>query len=223
MSQVSRSSILALCAALAACADSATTPQVSARGVRPLSIELPADLRGGSTVDGPMDVTFGPVASSTEMAASAQAASGGRASGHVAFTFSPPWLNVASEQYTFVALRTDPLTPNAAKGQYEMTLTTATGVVQRFHGEVVCMAIVGNMARIVGQLTSVVVNGIPRPINPNASHNIWNVTDNGEGQGATDQASPMIFVPAAIAPLHCVSDFIPPQFANQEGNVQVQP
>ena len=222
MSQVSRSSVIALCAVLAACAESATTPQVTASGARRASIELPADLRGGSTVDGPLDVTFAPGGGSTQMAASAQAASGGRASGHVAFTFSPPWFSVASEQYTFVALRTDPATPSAAKGQYEMTLTTGTGVVQRFHGEVICMTIVGNMARVVGQLTKVVVNGIPRPINPNASHNIWNVTDNGEGQG-TDTASPMIFFPAAIAPLHCATDFIPPQFANQEGNVQIRP
>ena len=84
------------------------------------------------------------------------------------------------------------------------------------------MATTGNTARIVGQLTSVVVGGIPRPINPAASHNIWNVTDNGEGNDPADTASPMIFFPAAIAPLHCVSDFIPPQFANEEGNVQVR-
>ena len=222
MSKVFRSSVIALCAVLAACAESVTNPMVTASGARPASIELPVDLRGGSTVDGPLDVTFAREAHSTQMAASAQAASGGRASGHVAFTFSPPWFNVASEQYSFVALRTDPLTPFTAKGQYEMTLTTGTGVVQEFHGEVVCMNVTGNTARIVGQLTSVVVNGTPRPINPNASHNIWNVTDNGEGQG-TDTASPMIFFPAAIAPLHCATDFIPPQFANQEGNVQVQP
>ena len=223
MSQVSRSSVIALCAVLAACADSATTPLVTASGARPVSIALPADLRGGSTVDGPSDVTFASEASSTQLAASTQAASGGLASAHVAFTFSPAWFGVASEDYSFVALRTDPLTPFAAKGQYEMRLTTATGVVQQFHGEVVCVATVGNTARIVGQLTKVMVNGIPRPINPNFSHNIWNVTDNGEGQGTTDTASPMIFFPAAIAPLHCATDFIPPQFPNQEGNVQVRP
>jgi len=47
--------------------------------------------------------------------------------------------------------------------------------------------------------------------------------DLGEGQGPTDTATPMIFFPAAVAPLHCATDFIPPQFANQEGNVQVYP
>ena len=60
-------------------------------------------------------------------------------------------------------------------------------------------------------------------INPATSHNIWNVTDHGESQPTTDTASPMIFFPAAIAPLHCVSDFIPPQFTNEKGNIQVQP
>jgi hypothetical protein len=223
MSKFSLPSLIVLCAALSACAESATNPLVTAPGARRASIESPADLRGASTVDGPSDVTFAREAQSTQMAASTQAASGGRASGHVAFSFSPAWFGVASEEYNFVALRTDPLTPFAAKGQYRMTLTTATGVLQEFHGEVVCMNVTGNTARVVGQLTSVVVNGIPRAINPNASHNIWNVTDNGEGQGTTDTASPMIFFPAAIAPLHCATDFIPPQFATQAGNIQVQP
>ena len=224
MSKVSVTSLIVLCAALAACSDAATNRTVTAPDVRSAFSEGPADLRGGATVDGPFDVAFATAASSTQMAASApQAASGGRASGHVLFTFSPPWFSVASEQYSFMALRTDPLTPFAAKGQYDMTLTTATGVVQEFHGKVICMSSAGDTTRIAGQLTSVVVNGIPRPINPAASHNIWNVMDNGEGQGMTDTASPMIFFPAAVAPLHCATDFIPPQFANQEGNVQVTP
>jgi hypothetical protein len=223
MSKVSLSSLMVLCAALAACSNGDTNHTWTAPNRGAALNEAPTDLRGGATVDGPFDVTFGPAAAPTQMAASVRAATGGRASGHVAFTFSPPWFNVASEEYSFVALSTDPVTPFAAKGQYDMTLTTGTGVVQEFHGQVICMAIVGNTTRIAGQLTSVVINGIPRAINPAASHNIWSVTDNGEGQGTTDRASPMIFFPAAVAPLHCATDFIPPQFAIQEGNVQVQP
>jgi hypothetical protein len=216
---------MVLCAALAACSDGKeTNGLMTAPDARRALNEVPADLRGAATVDGPFDLTFAREAPSTQMAASAQAASGGRASGHVGLTLGFGFFtNIASEEYSFVALRTDPLTPSAAKGQYDMTLTTATGVVQEFHGEVICMTTVGNSARVVGQLTSVVVNGIPRAINPAASHNIWNVTDNGEGQGTTDTASPMIFFPAAVAPLHCATDFIPPQFPTQAGNVQVQP
>lgn len=222
MSKLSRTSLVVFCAAFAACAGNDTNRSVTAPDSGASFNEVPGDLRGGATMDGPMDLTFAPAAAATQMAASAQAASGGRASGHVAFAFTPPWFGVASEQYSFVALRTDPLTPYAAKGQYDMTLTTATGVVQEFHGKVICMTVVGNTARVVGQLTSVVVNGIPRPINPNGSHNIWNLTDNGEGNGSTDTASPMIFFPASVAPLHCANDFIPPQFASQAGNVQVK-
>ena len=220
MSKLSLSSLMILCVALAACADTGTTSP----DTRPSRNEVPADLRGAADVDGPMDVTFEGAVASTQMAASVNAATGGRASGHVSLTLGTGFFTrIATEQYSFVALSTsnDP-TPFAAKGQYEIRLTTATGVVQQIHGEVVCMATVGNAARIVGQLTSVVVGGVPRPINPNASHNIWTVTDNGEGNGTPDQVSPMIFFPAAIAPLHCVSDFIPPQFNNEEGNVQVR-
>jgi hypothetical protein len=224
MTKASLTSLTILCAMLAACSDGGGRNRtMTAPIARPAFSEAPADLRGGATVDGPFDLVLPTEASSAQMAASApQAASGGRASGHVAFTFSPPWFNVASEEYSFVALSTDPLTPFAAKGQYDMTLTTGTGVLQEFHGEVICMGTAGNTTRIAGQLTSVVINGIPRQINPAASHNIWSVTDNGEGQG-TDTASPMIFFPAAIAPLHCATDFIPPQFTIQEGNVQVRP
>jgi hypothetical protein len=154
-------------------------------------------------------------------AAAPNAASGGRASGHAAFNFSPPFLSLVTEEYSFVAVRTDPLTPFAAKGQYDMTLTTATGALQEFHGNVICMNTVGNTTRIAGQLTSVVVNGIPRPINPAATHNIWTVTDNGEG--TPDTVSIMIFFPLPGAQFHCATGFTPPSFPNQAGNVQVQP
>ena len=223
MSKVRVTSLMVLCAALAACTDGDTNRTLTAPDAGPALNEAPTNLRGGATVDGPFDVTLAPEAASRQMAASVRAAAGGRASGHVGLTLGFGFFtNIASEKYSFVALSTDPLTPFAAKGQYDMTLTTATGVVQKFHGEVICMSIVGNTARIAGQLTSVVINGIPRPINPAASHNIWSVTDNGEGQGTTDTASPMIFFPAAVAPLHCATDFIPQQFANQAGNVQVR-
>ena len=226
MSKVSRSSVIALCAVLAACAESATNATVTAPGAGPAFNESLADLRGATSVDGPSDLVLGSGNASAQQAAAApQAATGGRASGHVFLTLGTGFFTpIATEEYSFAALSTsNSPTPFAAKGQYDITLITATGAVQEIHGVVICMATVGNAARMVGQITSVVVNGIPRVINPNQSHNIWNVTDNGEGQVTADQASPMIFFNATLAPLHCANDFIPPQFANEEGSIQVQP
>ena len=221
MSKISRSSVIALCVALAACADSSTNPTLTAPGARPALDEQSSDLRGAVTADGPSDLVLG--SSAQQGSSSPRAATGGRASGHVFLTLGTGFFtSIATEQYSFTALSTgNSPTPFAAKGQYDLTIITATGAVQEIHGIVVCMGIAGNKARIAGQLTSVVVNGIPRTINPNQSVNIWDVTDNGEGQGTPDTASPMIFFPAAAAPLHCANDFIPPEFANEKGNVQV--
>lgn len=155
-------------------------------------------------------------------AAAAQSALGGRASGHIGFTFAAPTVGLSSEQYSFSALSTALAPTFAAKGQFELMLTAATGVEQKFHGDVICMNIVGNTARLAGQLTKVWINNVQRPIT-GATHVIWTVVDNGEGQGITDFGSPMFFNNATNAQLHCTAGFTPPQFANQEGNVQVQP
>ena len=226
MSKVTRSSFMVLCAALAACTNTDTNPTLTAPDVGPAYSAVPADLRGAVTMDGPSDLVLGVGNASTQQAAAApQAATGARASGHVSLTLGTGFFTqLQSEEYSFTSLSTsNSPTPFAAKGQYDLTIITATGVVQEIHGAVICMVVTGNAARMVGQITNVVVNGIPRVINPATSHNIWNVTDNGESQPTTDTASPMIFFPAAIAPLHCVSDFIPPQFTNEKGNIQVQP
>jgi hypothetical protein len=148
---------------------------------------------------------------------------GGRASGHVGFNFGGPTVGLASERYSFTALSTEPATTFAAKGEFELLLTAATGTEQKFHGDVICMTIVGNTARLAGQLTKVWINNVQRPIT-GATHVIWTVQDNGEGgQGTTDIASPMFFNSAANAPLHCAVGFTPPTFSVQEGDVQVQP
>jgi hypothetical protein len=211
-----------VCAALAACSDNDNTNRtMTAPNARATFNEAPADLRGGTTVDGPMDLAFAAEASTQMAAVAPQAATGNRASGHASFSFSPPFLNLVTEEYSFVALKTASLTPFAAKGQYDLTLTSASGALQEFHGDVICMSTVGNTTRIAGQLTSVVINGIPRPINPNASHNIWTVTDNGEG--TPDNVSIMIFFPLPGALYHCSTGFTPPTFTNAGGNVQVTP
>jgi hypothetical protein len=222
MSKVSLTSLVVLCAALAACSDSHTNRTVTAPDGGPALSEAPADLGVGLTVDGPFDLVFATEASSAQLAAAPQAATGGRASGHVGFNFSAPFGgNLVSEQYSFVALGTDPLTPFAAKGQYEMMLTLANGVVQQVHGDVICMSTVGNTTRIAGQITKLWVNNVQRPLT-GATHNFWTVTDNGE-PGATDITSLMLFSNAVNAQFHCTTGFTPPSFPNQEGNVQVYP
>ena len=222
MSKVSVPGLVVLCTVLAACSDRTVT----APDVGPAFSVAPADVGFSATADGPFDVFFATEDASlqqaaAQMAAARQSATGGRASGHVGFTFSPPFLNLVSERYSFVALSTDAAT-FAAKGEFEMMLTIATGVEQRFHGDVICMSTVGNTTRLAGQIEKVWINNVQRPIT-GATHVIWTVVDNGEGQGTADTASPMFFNNAANAQLHCTTGFSPAQFSVQEGNVQVQP
>lgn len=220
MTKVSVPSLIVLCAALTACSDGTVT----APDARPAFSEAPAELGFGATVDGPFDLFFGADDASSQLAAAQiaaaqQSATGSRASGHAGFAFSPPFLNLTSERYSFVALSTDPAT-FAAKGEWELMLTTLTAE-QRFHGNVICMSVVGNTARLAGQIEKIWINNVQRPIT-GATHVIWTVVDNGEGQGPTDTASPMFFNNAANALLHCTTGFAPAQFTIQEGEVQVR-
>ena len=208
-----------LCAALAACADTATNRTMTAPDVRPTLSEAPADFSVGFTYDGPFDVAFGAEAAATQMAAAAQAASGGRASGHVGLNL-PASPGVVSEKYSFVALSADPSTPFAAKGQYEMQLTTATGRTNKVQGDIICMGITGSTARIGGQITKIWVNNVQVPI-AGPTHNIWVVVDNG--QATPDQVSLMQYTIAPGAQAHCATGLPSVVFANQEGEVQVQP
>lgn len=215
MSKATLSSFIVLCAALAACAD--TNPTVTSPGGRAVLNEAPADGIGFIN-DGPLDVVFAAEAS-TQMAASVQAASGGRATGHVGFNSGLP-IGIASEQYSFSALATD-AAPLSAKGQFEVILTTAAGRQNKIHGDVICMNIVGNTARVAAIINKVWVNGVPTPIT-GATHSFWTVADNGEGPGV-DFASPMLFTNLASAQFHCTTGWTPPQFSIQQGNIQVQP
>jgi len=219
MSKVNVTSLIVLCAALAACADTATNNTVTAPEVRLSLSEVPAGFSLGFTDDGLFDVPFGAEAAATQLGAAAQAASGSRASGHVGLLF-PASPGVVSEKYSFVALSADPSTPFAAKGQYQMELTTATGRTNKVHGDVICMGITGNTARIAGQITKIWVNNVQVPI-AGPTHNHWVVVDNG--QATPDQVSLMQYTIAPGAQAHCAAGL--PSFvsANLEGEVQVQP
>lgn len=226
MSKASRTSFMVLGAALAACSDGDAHRTPTAPGAGPALSEAPGDLGFGVTADGPRDVYLAPADAdaphaAAPMAAAPQAATAGRASGHVGFTFNPPAVGLATERYSFAARSTDAPT-FAARGEFELLLSTPTGFENKVHGDVICMSTVGNVARLAGQITKVWVNNVQRPIT-GATHVIWTVTDNGEGQGAADTASPMFFNNAANAAFHCAVGFPPPQFSIQDGNVHVRP
>lgn len=230
MSKVSVRSLIALCAALAACADSGT---VTAPAVSPVLSEVAADLGASYTLDGPSDLTLagedataqlaGAQMLGAQLAASPRAASGSSASGHVALTF-PANPGIVIEKYSFVALSTDPATPLAAKGQYEVMYATGSGTSIKMHGEVDCMITFGNTARASGPITMVWRNNVQIPITAN-THAFWVVVDNGEGAGAgtPDQVSLVRFSNAGIAQNFCANGFLSFVFPNQEGNIQVQP
>jgi hypothetical protein len=211
-----------LCASLAACFDSNANRALTAPNRGPALNEAPADLRVAYTPDGPFDFAVASEDASAQLAAAPQAASGSRASGHVGFPVGLPGTGITFEKYSFVALSTDPATPFAAKGQFEVTLTTAAGVAQTIHGDVVCMNTFGNTTRVGAQITKVWRNGVQVPITAN-THAIWVVVDNGEGAATPDLVSLMRFGNAAAAQTYCATGFLSVVFPNQEGNVQVQP
>ncbi len=231
MSKVSITSLMVLCAALAACADSTnrsvTAPDMGA------SLNEAADLGISYTIDGPSEAPFasqdafslmaGVQTMGASLAASPQAASGDRSTGHVGFPAGvlPVGTGIASEQYSYVALRTDLATPDAAKGQFEVMYTATNGTQIKIHGDVVCMNVFTNNARVGGQITKVWRNGVQIPITAN-THAFWVVVDNGEGSPSPDLVSLVRFSNAAITQTYCATGFLSFVFPNQEGNVQVQ-
>ncbi len=229
MSKVSLTSLLVLCAAVAACADSTTSPT----NARPAFSEAAADIGISYTLDGPSDLGFasedafaqlGAQMIGEQLAAAPQAASGSRATCHFGFPSGWPNTGIAAEKYSFAALGTDPATL-AAKGQFEVAYTTGAPLPVgdvRIHGEVTCMIVFGNTSRVVGQITKVWRNGVPSPITAN-THAFWVVVDNGEGVANPDLVSLVRFSNATIAQTYCTSGFLSFVSPNQEGNIQVQP
>ena len=241
MSKVSVTSLLALCATLAACSDSSAnrlpTDPTAALSLSEGSSDVGASytIDGSSELDLATDEASAPSAMlfsaqlGAQLAASPNAASGPRATGHVGIYF-PANPGLVSEKYSFVALRTDPATPLAAKGQYEVQYTTGSGIEIRIQGDVDCMTTFvgvpgpfgGATARASGPIRKVWRNNVPAPITV-ATHAYWVVVDNGEGQQIVpDYVSLMNFAPVGIAQNFCANGFGISVFANQEGNVQVE-
>ena len=225
MSKPSLTSVILLCAALSACSDDENTTRLVTAPDAPRAVsDAAADVSVGLTPDGPFELAAPSEDASTQMAASARAAGGSRSSGHVGFPAGIPGTGIAFEKYSYVALSTDPATPFAAKGQYELQLTTAAGNTLTVHGDVTCMNTFGNTTRVGGQITKYWRDGVETPIPATGTHNIWVVVDNGEGaESPPDQVSLMRFGPAVAAQTYCATGFSSVVFFNQEGDIQVQP
>lgn len=230
MSKLSITSLIVLSAMLAACADS--TSPATAPDLGPSFNEASADLGASYTLDGSSGIAdgmqdafaqLGAQALGVSLAASPRAASGDRSTGHVGFPAGvlPAGSGLATEQYSYVALRTDLATPDAAKGQFEVMYTATNGTEIKIHGEVVCMNVFGNNARVAGQITKVWRNGVAAPITAN-THAFWVVVDNGEGNPSPDQVSLVRFANATVAQTYCSTGFLSFVFPQQVGNVQVR-
>src|SRR4051812_7622338 len=162
-----------LLAACAACAGGDTSHGPTAPRASVSLSETPGELAATYSADGALE-PVSPLedAIATMAAAAPQAASGNRSTGHVGFPTGITGTIITSERYSYTALRTDPATPFAAKGQYELELTTTAGITQRIQGDVICMLTFGNTARVAGQINKLWINGVPSPILPGRTHNI---------------------------------------------------
>jgi hypothetical protein len=208
--------MVAVCAALAACSDTPsrdiTAPE---RGTMALDVagtemtlsQLLPPLADDNAVE-PEDLS------------AQQAATGGRATGHVAVLF----VSVADEKYSFNALSISQPPSLAAKGNVVAHVFLSSGTVVVWTGSVDCVGIVGNTARIAALWEGFRVGNTDLDMAiPPGQHLIWTVRDNGEGANdPPDQASEIFQTSAAGAASFCAVGSLPLQVST-EGNVQVRP
>ena len=122
-----------------------------------------------------------------------------------------------ADQYSFTAIRDF---DGRVKGEWQLKRTLADGAIQRAHGEVTCMLMVGNVAHMAGMPErSDPALGAP----PNNAV-LWTVQDNDAGTlDGTDVASLMITgVPPQFVLLHCAGGFAFGLFPLERGNVLVK-
>jgi len=150
--------------------------------------------------------------SSSKLNVATDAAGRGQsASGHVDQTSSPFGLAVI-DQYSFAAVRTP---QGQINGQFEFR-AKYQGLVVRAHGEVECLSINGNKARIAGRVTqSTFEGGIPT-----GSSLTWTVTDNDEPGRGRDTASQLLGAPREV---FCAGAAQYPEAPLRRGNIQVRP
>jgi hypothetical protein len=167
MSNVRFTGLLALCAALAACSESAPNPAVTA-----------------------------PHVGSALQARAEQAATGPRASGHADITVTTAGAT-EQHKYSFIALSTGPSSPDAkgqAEGHITDAMGSTRDVhadvdCLRFIGPT---ATEGPQAVVSGPITKLRVNNEER--DPQGQNLLFRVVDNGEGGTAVDEASRLLII-----------------------------
>jgi hypothetical protein len=205
MSNVRFTSILALCAALAAC-DRTTMPTHDHTGSPSFD---------AAATDGQLAPVFDPTAYLTDDVSLQQLVTGGSANGH--FELISPALGIANEKYSFTAKTT---TFPLAKGQMEVHAVQANNVTFEVHSEVTCMSVVGNQAYVGGRAKKVVINNVQQP-GLEGITTIWRVQDNGEGANDPPDLGSLIFF-FANEQAHCLLRFQLPMTPSASGNIQVR-
>lgn len=134
------------------------------------------------------------------------------ATGHVDQAESPFGI-VVIDQYSFSAIRTP---QGKINGEFEFR-AKYLDVVVRAHGDVDCLTINGNHARIAGHVTqSTFEAGIPI-----GSELTWTVTDNGEPGKGRDTASELLGFPRELFCAAPAGQY--PEAPIRRGNIQVRP
>lgn len=198
------SGILALSVLLAACSDDATTNAVTAPEA---SFDTGSDV---ATLLESLLPTL-PATAAPAQLGPAQAATGGRASGHAHIT---PFANF-NTRYSFVAVSTGSF-PDA-KGEFEGSILAGPTRLD-IHADVDCLATVGDQAWVSGPIERFVLNGEPQPIPP--FDLLFRVRDNGEGGNSPpDEASTL----SVFGEQPCAARFNTIMRPNERGNIQVRP
>jgi hypothetical protein len=201
MHNVRFTSLLALCAALAACSDSNTNRGIATPDKAPAFDVAPA--ADGALID---LATGAAVVFTADDVDATQAATGGRASGHADITVSS-----IQEQYSFIALSTNP--SPTAKGEVQGKATSGGTTVLELHANADCLVTIGNQAWVSGPIER--LNGQPTTL-----HVLFRVMDRGEGANDPPDLASQLF---GTGPQGCSSRPNLPLFSSGKGNIQVQP
>lgn len=197
------SSLLVLCIALAACAESTPRREILAPGAGPaFALGAPEGERvfplGG--IEAQVDLPRASIAD-------ARAASGGRTVGLADVTY------LSSRQtYSLTALSTAPMP--AAKGRIRASIVNPNFDME-IDASVDCLLTVGNEAWASGPVERFVFRGVEYPAR---FHLLVRLQDNGEGSESPDLVSP----PFGAGPQACLLARALPLLPNGGGNMQVE-
>lgn len=218
MVHLRRSPLLALCAALVACADGTSRPQIAGPDEDAIvALTRPDGNRVFPLVPGAGPSEFYDAArlrmpSAGEKAGIAQGASAkvpgsARGTGNVDIVYL-----AARQQYTFTVQ--SGAQPPAATGTIRVAIVHANYQME-IEATVDCVLASGNEAWISGPVTRFLFDGVARPA---TIHLLLEVRDNGEGRGSPpDLASP----PFGAGAQACMLESSLPMFSNDPGRVRL--